>query len=371
MNRILKISPSLVVTDDSLNFVNITVDEENDDFVTFKPADSSLTKLRVNKKNLSIDILTQFNGDQYTAAFSNINLSRRPNDEQASNVTFGYNNVTEVKALANDWYGLGEKSNSVKKNGKKYLFWNWDSFAYVSETDPLYQSMPFGIISTKFEVGQDKTERRFNGIFIDNYGMQQWDLTAEDKFAANLESFPCNVYFMANNSRTPFDISKTYEQITGTNPMVPLWVLGYHQCRWSYYPDTQVKEIAQEFLNRDIPCDVIYLDIDYMDGYRDFTWSKTDFPNPRELLGWLHERKFKVVTILDPGVKVDPNYDVYKTGIEGNHFCAHPNGKLYEGIVWPGATHMPSYTSEPVRKWWGDWYKGLIEDGVDGFWNDM
>ncbi|EFC50504.1 glycoside hydrolase [Naegleria gruberi] len=362
--------PSLVVSDDALNFVNIIVDEENEDFITFKPADSALTKLKLNKKNLSIDILTQFTNDQYTTAFSNIKVATRPKDEQATNISFGYN-VSTVKSVSNDWFGLGEKSNSVKKNGKKYLFWNWDSFAYQSETDPLYQSIPFGIVSSKFEIDQGKTERRFNGIFIDNYGMQQWDLTSEEHFSANLESFPCNVYFMANNAKTPFNISKTYEQLTGANPMVPLWVLGYHQCRWSYYPDTQVKEIAQEFLDRDIPCDVIYLDIDYMDGYRDFTWSKTDFPNPRELLKWLHERKFKVVTILDPGVKVDSNYDVYKTGVEGNHFCAYPNGKLYEGVVWPGATHMPSYTSEPVRKWWADWYKGLIEDGVDGFWNDM
>jgi len=372
--RINNSSPSLIVNiDGKVNFVDVQVEEETESCITFKPSDSSLTKVKVTKQPFSIDILASIDDQRYVSVFGGVKFARRDTDKQATNVVFDYgNNSNEtMKSLVNDWYGLGEKANSMKKNGSKYLFWNWDSFAYVSETDPLYQSIPFGIMASKLETAPGKTERRFNGLYIDNYGLQQWDLTKIDSFSANLESLPCNMYFMATNSKSPFEVSKAYENLTGTNPMVPLWVLGYHQCRWSYYPDTQVKSIAQEFRDRDIPCDVIYLDIDYMDGYRDFTWSPTDFPQPRELLKWLHDRKYKVVTILDPGVKVDPNYEVYKTGVEGGHFCAYPNGKLYEGHVWPGATHMPSYTSAPVRKWWADWYKGLIEDGVDGFWNDM
>ncbi|KAG2385915.1 hypothetical protein C9374_003064 [Naegleria lovaniensis] len=362
--------PSLIVNiDGKVNHVAVMLDEENENFVSFRPVTSDATKVKIFKKDFSIDILSKFSDNTFVPSFRGIGFATRPNNQQPTNVSFGY--CDEVKCLANEWFGLGEKSNSVKKNGRKYLFWNFDSFGYVSDSDPLYQSIPFGIISSKFEIAPGKTERRFNGIYIDNYGLQQWDLTSNDKFSANMESLPCNIYFMANSAKNAFEISKCYEMLTGTNPMVPLWVLGYHQCRWSYYPDTQVKQIAQEFRDRDIPCDVIYLDIDYMEGYRDFTWSKTDFPNPRELLKWLHDRKFKVVVILDPGVKIDPNYDVYTTGVNGNHFLAHPNGKLYEGVVWPGATHMPCFTSSPVRKWWGDWYKGLIEDGVDGFWNDM
>src|SRR5436189_6416876 len=121
-------------------------------------------------------------------------------------------------------------------------------------------------------------------------------------------------------------VVEKYSQLTGSAEMPPMWALGYHQCKWSYFPEKQVKEIAREFRSRQIPCDVIYLDIDYMDGYRCFTWNKKYFPNPARMIKQLEAEGFKVVSIIDPGIKVDKNYSVYKEATEHGYFCKRADG---------------------------------------------
>ena len=118
------------------------------------------------------------------------------------------------------------------------------------------------------------------------------------------------------------DVVKRYHKLTGTHYMPPMWGLGYHQCRWSYYPENKVREVAYEFRKREIPCDAIYLDIDYMDGYRCFTWNKRYFPDPKKMISDLNANGFKTVVIIDPGIKIDKDYSVFKEGLEKDYFCS-------------------------------------------------
>jgi alpha-glucosidase len=170
---------------------------------------------------------------------------------------------------------------------------------------------------------------------------------------------------------TPQSVLERYTELTGRIQLPPLWVLGFHQSRWSYYPEARVMEIAREMRQRRLPCDVIHLDIHYMDGYRCFTWDKRHFPDPKRMLAALHEQGFKAISIIDPGIKIDPGYWVYKEADAANAFIRYPSGVRFTGPVWPGSCHFPDFADPQVRQWWGGLYRGLLDDGIDGFWNDM
>jgi alpha-glucosidase len=179
-----------------------------------------------------------------------------------------------------------------------------------------------------------------------------------------------NYYFLYGPSLP--QVSRAYARLTGTHELPPLWALGYHQCRWSYYPHSRVMEIADTFRELEIPCDAIYLDIDYMDGYRCFTWNREHFPDPKGLIDELRSKGFQTVLMIDPGIKEDPDYAVYQDGLEKNAFLRSPDGELAKGPVWPGFCAFPDFTDPEVRHWWGDLYTDLYQNlGVAGFWNDM
>ena len=169
----------------------------------------------------------------------------------------------------------------------------------------------------------------------------------------------------------PRDVLDRYTALTGRTPMPPLWALGNQQSRWSYMSADEVRAIAAGFRERDIPCDVLYLDIDYMDGYRVFTWDRERFPDPAGLIAELGEQGFRVVTIADPGVKVDEGYDVYTEGRDRGFFCLTRDGEEYRNVVWPGLCAFPDFTDPAVREWWGDHHRVLLDEGVAGVWCDM
>ncbi len=163
-----------------------------------------------------------------------------------------------------------------------------------------------------------------------------------------------------------------YTELTGRIELPPLWTLGYHQCRWSYYPQERVEWLARNFRERGIPCDGLWLDIDYMDGYRVFTWDRERFPQPARLISDLAERGFKTVVIVDPGVKVDPDYPVYNEGAANGYFMTNPDGSIHVGKVWPGEAAFPDFHQPAVRQWWGDLHQTAYYDqGIAGIWNDM
>lgn len=280
------------------------------------------------------------------------------------NPAYGGNYVYCSKAMQKNesFYGLGDKTTDLNLRGKRLINWCTEFYGYHKNIDPLYKAIPFyyGLHnSTAY------------GIFFDNSFKSFFDFGHENH---NIVSFwaeggEMNYFFIYGPELT--EVAEKYTLITGVPEMPPLWALGYHQSKWSYYPDSMVREIAHQFRKRQIPCDVIHFDIDYMNGFRCFTWDKDRFPDPKGLLNDLEKEGFKAVAIIDPGIKIDPEYRVYKEGAANRYFCRRPDGDFVAGKVWPGECHFPDFTNPEVRDWWASLFKELVNDGVDGVWNDM
>ncbi|GAA3917778.1 TIM-barrel domain-containing protein [Hymenobacter algoricola] len=261
------------------------------------------------------------------------------------------------------YYGLGDKPDNMNLRGKRFTNWGTDTYGYTKGSDPLYKNIPFYL---------ELQQKIAHGIFFDNTFKASFDFAAE---RADVTSFwaqggEMNYYFIYGP--TLMEVTQEYTRLTCPPELPPLWALGYHQCKWSYFPESNFKAIAQGFRDRKIPCDALYLDIDYMDGYRCFTWSPTHFPDPKKMVRELAADGFKTVVIIDPGIKIDPEYPVYTEALEKDYFCRRADGPLMKGSVWPGLCNFPDYTRPAVREWWAGLFKGLIEeDGVRGVWNDM
>jgi alpha-glucosidase len=272
--------------------------------------------------------------------------------------------VRSWKTMPDDehYFGLGEKGDHLDKRGHAYVNWNTDAYGWDATTDPLYVTIPFFI---------GLREGRAYGIFFDNTWRSTFDMgvASPDRYSFGADGGDMNYYFFYGPD--PKTVLERYTELVGRTPLPARWTLGYHQSRYSYYPEKQVRFIADNFRERHIPCDALFLDIHYMDGYRIFTWNKSRFPDPPGMLADLRKEGFRVVTIIDPGVKVDPNYWVYEQGLAGNDFVKMPDGKIFVGKVWPGDSAWPDFTSPKVREWWGTLFKGLLADGVAGIWNDM
>jgi alpha-glucosidase len=188
-------------------------------------------------------------------------------------------------------------------------------------------------------------------------------------YSFGAEGGEMNYYFFAGP--TPKNVVSRFTELVGRSPLPPRWSMGYIQSRYSYYPESKVRFIAANFRERQIPCDGIFLDIDYMDGFRIFTWDKSRFPDPHKMLTDLRQQGFHLIAIVDPYVKVDPNYWVYQQGVAGGFLVKRPDGKPYSGAGWPGESVFPDLASAKARDWWGSLYKGQLEDGIAGFLTDM
>lgn len=261
------------------------------------------------------------------------------------------------------FYGLGDKTCSPDLTGNTFQNWCTDAFGFGRDTDPLYRAVPF-----YYGLHQGTAY----GIFFDNTFRSHFDFDSagDGTVVFWAEGGELNYYFLYGPTLT--DVARAYARLTGTHDLPPLWALGYHQCRWSYYPHSRVLEIADTFRQLEIPCDAIYLDIDYMDGYRCFTWNLDHFPDPKGLIAALRERGFQTVVMIDPGIKEDPEYAVYRQGVEQGQFLRTADGALAKAPVWPGFCAFPDFTDPKTRAWWGDLYADLYcTDGVSGFWNDM
>jgi alpha-glucosidase len=271
-------------------------------------------------------------------------------------------------------YGLGEKNGLLDKRGRQqggysYTMWNSDTFAYGLDTDPIYVAIPFAIVMRG---------GRAHGLFLDNISRTNFDIghTSDGILAFGADRGDLDYYFI--NGPAPADVVSRYTSLTGRMPMPPRWALGYHQCRYSYYPESTVRFVAQNFRARHIPADAIWLDIHYMDSYKPFTWDPERFPDPPRLIGDLRAQGLRVVTIVDPHPKKEAGYQPYDTGLAGGHFVKNPDGSIYEAPVWPahadrhpGPSVFPDFTRSPTRAWWGRLFAGLLDAGVAGIWNDM
>lgn len=286
-------------------------------------------------------------------------LARGPRENNPTRPIRVSHALTEPDAV----YGLGEKSGPFDKLGQTLINWNTDAWGYGPATDPLYKSVPFFIVAD---------DGKYHGVFFDNPWRASFDFgrAQRDLFTYTAEGGELNYYVIAGPH--PKEVITRYTQLTGRIDLPPLWTLGYHQCRYSYYPESRVREIAETFRKKRIPCDVIYFDIDYMDGYRPFTWSPEHFPDPKKLTDDLRAMGFHTIAIIDPGIKVESGYSVYDSGEAIGAWLRQPDGKPYIGRVWPGDTVFPDYTNPKVRDWWAGLFPPFLDAcGIDGVWNDM
>ncbi|MBN1564733.1 MAG: glycoside hydrolase family 31 protein [Anaerolineae bacterium] len=260
-------------------------------------------------------------------------------------------------------YGLGQRASALNLRGKRLALWNLDPMPnYARDSDPTYYSIPFYL-----GVQPD----RAIGILWDNPARGYADLGAEksDQMTLFAEDGELRFYvFVGPNAQT---VLKHYTALTGSMPLPPLWALGFHQSRWSYETEAEFRALAHDFRTRHLPCDALYFDIDYMDGYRVFTWNRERFRLLPGLLADLTAQGFKSVAILDPGIKVDEDYEIYQDGIRQNVFLNYPNEKPVTAPVWPGNCHFPDFTSARVRAWWSSLIPILTQAGFAGFWTDM
>lgn len=275
-------------------------------------------------------------------------------------------NIVKMSKASKDgecFYGLGDKATQLNLKGKRLENFATDQYAFQKDQEPLYKVVPFYI---------GLQNKQSYGIFFDNTFRTFFDFCQERRNVTSFwaEGGEMNYYFIYGPQMQ--EVVTTYTDLTGKPELPPLWTLGYHQCKWSYYPESNVKEITSKFRQLKIPCDAIYLDIDYMDGFRCFTWNKDYFPDPKRMVAELAEDGFKTVVIIDPGIKIDKNYAVYKEALEKDYFCKRADGPYMKGKVWPGECNFPDYTNPEVREWWAGLFKELISDiGVKGVWNDM
>jgi alpha-glucosidase len=280
-----------------------------------------------------------------------------------------------------DLYGTGEVSGPLRRNGQRANLWNSDSFGYSARTHSIYQAQPFvmglrsdgsafGIIcqstwrcvveasnsgdTLRFTVGGTYSGDTAEGIHHHTNGLRA-----------------PSPAIMVIERDSPHEVVEALAELTGTMPLPPRWALGYHQCRWSYNPESRIRQLADDFRKHKVPCDVIWFDIDYMDSFRCFTFDKEQFPDTTKLNADLRAQGFRTVYMIDPGLKVDPEYKVFAAGLAGDHFVKNPDGTNYDGKVWPGSCHFPDFTRARTRAWWSTLYKDFMATGIDGVWNDM
>jgi len=281
------------------------------------------------------------------------------------NKDFGGYNVYCKKVMQTDenFYGLGDKPTDLNLKWRRFVNWCADTPAYSRDQDPLYRAIPF-------YMGLVKDTAAY-GVFFDNTFKTFFDfgLNESDTVTFWAEGGEMNYYFIYGPEL--LDVSASYTCLTGKAKLPPLWALGFQQCKWSYFPEAKVKDIANKFRKEQIPCDAIYLDIDYMDQYKCFTWNETHFPSPQKMVAELKEMGFKLAVIIDPGIKIEQGYEIFDHGKAGEYFCKRADGPYMKGTVWPGQCYFPDFTDPSVRIWWGRLFAHFVKIGIEGFWNDM
>jgi alpha-glucosidase len=292
--------------------------------------------------------------------------------------------VAAAKKIGFDehFYGLGEKAARLDKRRSSFVNWNSDTPGYTEGRDPIYQTVPFymGLQNGKAY-----------GIFFDNSYRSYFNFakSSQQRVWFGAEGGEMNYYFFYGPSLKK--VVSRYADLTGHMPLPPLWALGNQQSRWSYYPDTMAEEVVSEYRKRDLPLDVLHLDIDYMQSYRVFTWDRDRFPDPKALTEKLGRQGVKLITIVDPGVKYQPvaksaalvtsitpelepqqqRYYVFDGGLEKKYFQRRQNGDLFVPKVWPGESVFVDFTLPAAREWWGNLHRAYTDNGVAGIWNDM
>jgi alpha-glucosidase len=279
-------------------------------------------------------------------------------------------------------FGLGEKSGRHNRKGRDFTMWNtdvlspWETIEFTAgkapddprgdfrsvEFDPYYVTIPLFY-------HQSYPDGRVAASFVDNGYRGAYEFSYNEEYRIVFRGGQYTEYVFAGPDMPA--ILESYTWLTGRTAPPPIWSLGYHQCRWFSYTQDAVEAVAQRHRDNDIPCDAVWLDIEYMDGFRVFTWDSERFPDPPGMLKQLESQGFRVITIIDPGVKYDPGYWVFDQALERDVLCRTEGGDLYIGQVWPGNTAFPDFVTEEARTWWGELNAAHVLSGLAGIWNDM
>ncbi len=316
----------------------------------------------IHIKSANIDLTVLKNPASFTFKNSRGNVLNR--DDHGLGTSWIGDQVTTYKELQEGerFIGLGEKTGPLDRKGHGYQNWSSDAYGYNSGTDPLYCSTPFYIglhHGVQYGIFFDNTHKTFFNFGASNNRFSSFSADAGEM----------NYYFI--QGATVAEIIQHYTWLTGRIPLPPKWSLGYQQCRYSYYPDKEVLSTARTFREKQIPADVIVLDIHYMDKYKIFTWDQKNFSDPKSLIDTLKGQGFDVVLMCDPGIKAEKGYDPYDDGVKKDVFVKYPDGENYTGQVWPGWCHFPDFTNPKTREWWKEKLKSYSDLGVQGYWNDM
>ena len=271
-------------------------------------------------------------------------------------------------------YGLGENVRGINKRGWVYESKCSDDPNHTESKRSLYGAHNFIIIADADNPAASK------GLFIDYPGRVIFDIGYLDK--NEIVITVCSGNFTAyvvspamdgadGSDNHLYSIARQFRHIIGKSYVPPRWAFGYQQCRWSYMSADEVCGVVDSYRKRNIPIDAVYLDIDYMERYKDFTVNKETFPDFADFVKKMREKHIHLVPIIDAGVKIEDGYDTYEEGKKNGYFCKEADGEDFVAGVWPGRVHFPDVLNEDARKWFGHGYKVLLDVGIDGFWNDM
>ncbi len=259
-------------------------------------------------------------------------------------------------------YGLGPNMGGINKRGRRYEAYCTDDPLHHEDKVVLYGAHNFFMIQDNQGV---------KGYFIDFPSRIYYDVGFSDRDAFSIHIHGKDFTFYIIEGDTLNEIVTKFHKMIKKPYLPPKWGLGYFQSRWGYKSEEEIREIHETFKGKDLPLEGIYLDLDYMEDFKDFSISKERFPNFKQLVEDLKEEGVRLVPIIDAGVKIEKGYSVYDQGIEGGHFALNADGKPYVAAVWPGKVHFPDFLQEKTRVWFGDYYKVLTDLGIEGIWNDM
>lgn len=258
-------------------------------------------------------------------------------------------------------YGLGEQVRGINKRGWIYVSDCTDDPNHREDTHSLYAAHNFLVFA----------EKKPFGIFLDNPSRVTFDLgyTRQDTVVITADSWDMDLYVIDGES--VMDIVHQFRGMIGRSYIPPKWAFGYGQSRWGYRCEEDIREVERRYREAGIPLDSIYLDIDYMERFKDFTLNHETFPEFPEFVKEMKEKHIHLVPIIDAGVKIEEGYPVYEEGVEKGYFCKDAEGNDFVAAVWPGRVHFPDMLNPEARRWFGHHYQFLLEQGIEGFWNDM
>lgn len=258
-------------------------------------------------------------------------------------------------------YGLGEANRGINKRGYLYISNCSDDPEHTEAKTSLYGAHNFIVVSGKQNFG----------LFFDYPGEMKFDIgyTLQNKLEISCADANLAVYMIEGD--TAYDIVKQFRKIIGRSYIPPKFAFGFGQSRWGYTTAEDFQNVVKSYRENHIPLDMLYMDIDYMQDFKDFTVNEKNFPDFKAFVDEMKEDKVHLVPIIDAGVKIEDGYDIYEEGKEKGYFCKREDGSDFEAAVWPGLTHFPDVLNPDARAWFGGKYERLISQGIDGFWNDM